>query len=145
MTKHGLLIIGHGSRLEYGKELINETAKMIAEKTAEIVNKYHNVEIVCENRFTEFHVGKKQGQKTGEWTKEMNEDFMLNPEKYGAESNESFYNRVSEAYKDLPEDKNILVVAHAGVYRSIIRYKENKPFESKFTIVNNAEIQDISK
>ncbi|MBQ1179794.1 MAG: sirohydrochlorin nickelochelatase [Methanocorpusculum sp.] len=35
MTKHGLLIIGHGSRLEYGKELINETAKMIAEKTDE--------------------------------------------------------------------------------------------------------------
>ncbi len=35
MTKHGLLIIGHGSRLEYGKKLINETAKMIAEKTDE--------------------------------------------------------------------------------------------------------------
>ena len=35
MTIHGLLIIGHGSRLEYGKELINETAKMIAEKTDE--------------------------------------------------------------------------------------------------------------
>ena len=116
-----------------------------ARKTAEIVNKYHNVEIICEQRFTEFHVGQKQGQKTGEWTKEMNEDFMLNPEKYGAESNESFYNRVSEAYKDLPADKNILVVAHAGVYRSILRYKENKPFEAHFTIVGNAEIQDISK
>lgn len=35
MAKHGLLIIGHGSRLEYGKELILETAKMISEKTDE--------------------------------------------------------------------------------------------------------------
>lgn len=35
MTKHGLLIIGHGSRLTYGKELIDQTAKMIAERTDE--------------------------------------------------------------------------------------------------------------
>ena len=47
MTKHGLLIIGHGSRLEYGKELINETAKMIAEKTDEYTI------ITCSMEFTE--------------------------------------------------------------------------------------------
>ena len=75
----------------------------------------------------------------------MNEDFMVNPEKYGAESNESFYNRCVEAYKDLPDDKNILVVAHAGVYKNIKRFKENMPFSANFVIAGNAEILDISK
>ena len=50
MTKHGLLIIGHGSRLEYGKELINETAKMIAEKTDEYTI------ITCSMEFNEPNV-----------------------------------------------------------------------------------------
>ena len=40
---------------------------------------------------------------------EENQDFMINPEKYGAESNKAFYDRCVEAYQDLPKDKNVLV------------------------------------
>ena len=50
MTKHGLLIIGHGSRLEYGKEFILETAKMISEKTDEYTI------ITCSMEFNEPNV-----------------------------------------------------------------------------------------
>lgn len=47
MAKHGMLIIGHGSRLEYGKELICETAKMIEEQTDEFTI------ITCSMEFNE--------------------------------------------------------------------------------------------
>ena len=50
MAKHGLLIIGHGSRLEYGKELICETAKMIEEQTDDFLI------ITCSMEFNEPNV-----------------------------------------------------------------------------------------
>ena len=33
MSKNGLLLVGHGSRLQYNKELITTTAQMMAERT----------------------------------------------------------------------------------------------------------------
>ena len=129
----------------YHFDIIYSSPLIRAKKTAEIINTYHNVEIVLDNRLKEFFAGRKQGTKASDWTPEMNEDFMNNPEKYGAESNQAFYQRCVDAYNDLPAEKDVLVVAHAGVYKNIKRYKENKPFNSKFEIVNNAEILDISK
>jgi sirohydrochlorin cobalto/nickelchelatase len=35
MSKQGLLLIGHGSRLNYNKELVTATAELIGEKTDE--------------------------------------------------------------------------------------------------------------
>ena len=130
---------------DYHFDVIYSSPLIRAKKTAEIINQYHGVEIIYDDRLKEFYAGKRQGTKSNEWTSEMNEDFMNNPEKYGAESNDSFYQRCVDAYKDLPTNKDILVVAHAGVYKNIKRYKEKKPFNAKFDIVNNAEILDISK
>lgn len=39
MNKKGLLLVGHGSRLQYNKELITTTAQMMAEKTDEYLIK----------------------------------------------------------------------------------------------------------
>ncbi|HJJ92623.1 MAG TPA: sirohydrochlorin nickelochelatase [Methanocorpusculum sp.] len=39
MSKKGLLLVGHGSRLQYNKELIITTAQMMAEKTEEYLIK----------------------------------------------------------------------------------------------------------
>jgi sirohydrochlorin cobaltochelatase len=39
MSKKGLLLIGHGSRLQYNKELITSTAQMMADKTDEYLIK----------------------------------------------------------------------------------------------------------
>ncbi|HJJ89108.1 MAG TPA: sirohydrochlorin nickelochelatase [Methanocorpusculum sp.] len=39
MSKKGLLLVGHGSRLQYNKELITTTAQMMAEKTEEYLIK----------------------------------------------------------------------------------------------------------
>ena len=129
----------------YHFDIIYSSPLIRAKKTAEIINMHHGVKIVYDDRLKEFYAGRRQGTKSSEWTPEMNEDFMNNPEKYGAESNESFYNRCVDIYKELPTDKDVLVVAHAGVYKNILRYKENKPFNAKFNIVGNAEVLDISK
>lgn len=39
MTKKGMLLVGHGSKLPYNKELVETTAEFIAEKTDEFVVK----------------------------------------------------------------------------------------------------------
>lgn len=39
MSSKGLLLVGHGSKLQYNKELILETGRMIAEKSSEFVVK----------------------------------------------------------------------------------------------------------
>jgi sirohydrochlorin cobaltochelatase len=39
MSKKGLLLIGHGSRLQYNKELITTTARVMADKTDEYLIK----------------------------------------------------------------------------------------------------------
>lgn len=130
---------------DYHFDVIYTSPLIRAKKTAEIINKYHNVKIVVDDRLKEFFAGRRQGTKSSDWTSEMNEDFMLHPEKYGAESNEGFYNRCVEAYLDLPADKEVLVVAHASVYKNILRYKEGQPFNPKFKIAENAEVLDISK
>lgn len=39
MTKYGILLVGHGSRLEYNKQLITTTAAMMKEKRPESIIK----------------------------------------------------------------------------------------------------------
>lgn len=129
----------------YKIDIIYSSPLIRAKKTAEIINENHNVEIVLDDRLKEFYAGKRQGTKSSEWTAEMDEDFMLNPEKYGAESNEKFYQRCVDVYKDLPVDKNVLVVSHAGVCKNIVRYMEKKSFTEKIQMPANAEVLDISK
>ena len=130
---------------DYHFDVIYTSPLVRARKTADIINEFHNVPIVVEERFKEFNAGIRQGTKASDWTPEMNEDFMMYPEKYGAEGNEEFFERCVDAYLDLPIDKDVLVVAHAGVYKNIIRYKEGKPFNPKYKVVENAEVLDISR
>lgn len=129
---------------DYELDIIVCSPLIRAKITAEIINKHHNVPIIFEERFKEFFAGKRQGTKSSEWDEEKNKDFMLNPEKYGAESNEGFYKRCIDAYKDLPKNKNVLVVSHAGVYKNILRFKQNSTFDTYFNIPDNCQILDIT-
>lgn len=129
---------------DYEIDVIVSSPLARAKQTAEIINKHHDVEIIYDDRFKEFFAGKRQGTKASDWTAEMNQDFMLHPEKYGAESNEDFFSRCVEAYHDLPKDKNVLVVSHAGVYKNIFRFREHLAIDAKVEIVKNAEVLDIS-
>ena len=85
-----------------------------------------NIPIKTDDRIKEFYAGRVEGTKISEWDEETREKFFANPENYGAETWEQFYNRVVSFYKEIENtEKNILVVAHNGVYRNIYRYINN--------------------
>lgn len=95
-----------------------------AAKTAEIINQYHNKEIILTDNFKEINFGIFEGQLYDEIMEEL-EVFRRNglqvPE---GESEEDFFNRVYEKMDEIikSKHKNILVVCHFNTIRSIICY-----------------------
>ena len=69
--------------------------------TAEIINKYHNVQIIYDDRLKEFYGGKFQGFRFKDLSPEQKYAIQFEPEKYGAETTEQFYNRTVEFYKEI--------------------------------------------
>lgn len=129
----------------YNFDIIYSSPLSRAKETAEIINSKHNVEIKYDDRLKEFFAGKRQGTTADQWDKETDADFMINPEKYGAESNLSFYTRCVEAYEDIPKDKNVLIVAHGGVYKNIYRYVNNiKDIKAKVSLPDNCSVIEIN-
>lgn len=116
-----------------------------AKITAEIINKHHNVPIIFDDRLMEFNAGPMQGKEFKSFSKEIQEEFLNFPERFGAEKNMDFLNRVSEFFKTIEnEQKNILIVGHGGTYRCIYMYK-NKLTNADFGEVTpkNCEIIEI--
>ena len=106
-------------------DLIYSSPLKRARVTADTINKYHNVEVINDDRLKELYLGNRQGVVLKDCTKEEIADFMQNPKKFGAESYEELCGRVEEIYKEIElvaKDKNVLIVAHGGVYRAIVRY-----------------------
>lgn len=104
-----------------------------AKKTAEIINSFHNVEMIADDRLKEIFMGKLQG-KTPEKLKEFDRILAFsNPERFGGESHEQFCNRIKSFYDEIKNTKeNILIVSHGGVYRAfykIINNLENLQFD----------------
>ena len=116
-----------------------------AKETAEIINKKHDVEIIFDDRLKEFNAGQRQGTTLEEWGEEREKDFMVNPEKYGAESNLEFYTRCAAAYDDIPKDKNVLIVAHGGVYKNIYRHINGiKDLTAKVSLPGNCSVIEVT-
>ena len=113
-----------------------------AKKTAEIINKNHNVDIVLDDRLMEFYAGKRQGTKFSNWDEKNKSEFLEEPEKYGAESYKEFFDRCVEIYEEVKLlNKDVLIVSHGGVYRNIYRYKNGiTDFSQKFHTPENCEI-----
>ena len=97
-----------------------------AMKTAEIINEYHHVKVVVDDRLKELNAGSLQGRKFKELTDEEKIDYFTDPTVFGAESYDDLYDRVVSVYKEIEAiGKDILIVSHGGVYRSIVRYIKN--------------------
>ena len=108
-----------------------------AKVTADIINEYHDVEIIYDERLQEINAGTKQGTPFVPEELFGDSEFARNPKKFNAESNEDFLNRVSQCYKEIEKrNQDILIVSHGGVYRCLQMYfdKQNttKP-------INNCE------
>lgn len=107
-------------------------------KTAEIINKYHNKEIILEDLAKERGFGKLEGEKY------ENVDFKkiaLNNEyeKYGIESDKKFLERVKKLLKKLIKNyknKNVLLVTHAGIIKFILSIVLELDLEVALTKIN---------
>ena len=129
---------------DYKFDVIYSSPLSRAKETAEIINSKHKVDIIFDDRLKEFYAGQKQGTTADHWDKETNADFMINPEKYGAESNLSFYTRCVEVYKNIPKHKNVLIVAHGGVYKNIYRFVNGiKDITAKIPLPSNCAVIEI--
>ena len=75
----------------------------------------------------------------------MHEEFNNNREKVGAETITHFCERVESFFKEIENsNKDILIVAHGGVYRAIYRYLNNiNGFNFEFKGLKNASIIKI--
>jgi broad specificity phosphatase PhoE len=97
-----------------------------AYQTAQIIAAKHDLKVVKDERITEGHFGKLEGEKPGsklidfdvEWTREMLEPLEV-------ETNEDFFARVADFIDEMAEkyeNENILVVCHGGTYRQFYQY-----------------------
>jgi len=115
-------------------DLIISSPLQRALKTAEIINEYLGAELVIDDRLSEKHYGVFEGKflsERKEWAERMkanNPEIALEPNGYpaieDAEPYEDFEYRICEAvneYMQMFNDANILVVAHAGVFRAFHR------------------------
>lgn len=105
---------------EYKIDIIYSSPLKRALKTAQTINKYHNVPIKTTDALIEFDVGKKLEKK---YLKDLPEDFFEkvydNANNYGQEDVKSFRKRLKDFLLSLDQDKNILLVSHGGVYTQI--------------------------
>ena len=112
-----------------------------AKKTAEIINEKQGATLFFDDRLKEIYGGTSQGSCLDTWSPEEIKELHENPKKFGAESSQQLCERVESFFKEIENtDKNILIVAHGGVYRAIYRYMNNfEEFHFKMKGLENAE------
>lgn len=118
-----------------------------AKQTAEIINQKHGKEIVFVDGFKERNCGSRQGVCYKDLTEQDDIDFFGNPKKYGAETDDEFYDRCIGEFKKIKKLKgDVLIVAHGGVFRAICCYvtKTLNPLDELWRI-KNCEIAKIDK
>jgi probable phosphoglycerate mutase len=123
-------------------------------KTAETINKYHQLEIIRKAEFRERNFGVMEGltlTQVSEKYPELHGNYKTRQENYHVPEGESlveFSERVKEGFASLAETyagKRILVVAHGGVLDCIFRMIFDLPLGTsrKFSIYNTS-INNIS-
>ena len=113
-------------------------------QTANIINKYHNIDIIYDDRLKEFYGGHIQGKLYDSMTDEEKKSALESPEYWHGESNESMKGRAVNFYKEIMDsNENIVVVSHGGIWRHIHRYKNNIPDNQPVTTPPNCEILEI--
>ena len=116
-----------------------------AKKTAEIINSFHNAQMIADDRLKEIYMGSLQGKIP---SKLKNFDKLLafsNPERFGGESHEMFCARVKSFLDEIINStENILIVSHGGVYRAIYKIINNlKDLQFDLEPIQNATIVKI--
>lgn len=117
-----------------------------ARLTADIINKYHDVEIIEDERLLEQNAGDATGRQEDTITKEEFDDFMADPHKYNAESFQDLYDRNIDFFKEIENsDKNILIVSHSGVWKMLYRYVNGLSIDVKVEPIGNGEVKILKE
>ncbi|MBQ9795963.1 MAG: histidine phosphatase family protein [Clostridia bacterium] len=146
----------------HGKNLTKEVAKkhknskfdvifcsplMRTVQTANIMNEYHNVKIIKDDRLIEVDQGIFTGRKKSDLTEKENKLKLLRPKSCGMEKFESVYDRADEFLEYLKgcDYSNVLIVTHnvnASLIDCIMK-NINVDFKNKEHTVNfkNAEVR----
>lgn len=105
-------------------------------KTANIILKDRDIELVKDERIKEINMGKWEGRTTEEIKKKfpkVYEDFWKRPDEYEPIAGESFYDvkeRTTSFLEEILEvnkDENILVVSHGCASKLMMSYFEERP------------------
>lgn len=97
-----------------------------AKQTANIINSYHNLEIILDDRLKEIYMGSLQGQAFKDLSSEDQKLAFTKPDYFGGESHEKFCERVVDFFKEIEDsNENILIVSHGGIYRALYKYLNN--------------------
>lgn len=132
------------------KELTNTNIDLIicsplkrARKTAEIINKYKNCEIICDERFTERSFGEFEGKTKNEFPVSDVWNYEKNYKYERVERMKDFFDRVYKALDDVKlkyGKKNILIVSHGGVSRPVYCYFNGIPEDMNLIKIKNCEV-----
>jgi broad specificity phosphatase PhoE len=108
-------------------------------ETAEIVNKFINVDISLDKRLREINYGNIIGKVITEVSDECWNQFNAHPEQMNAESIEDVYNRIKDFFEDLAKRNltNVLIVTHGGPMRMMMYYAENRESFNKEDYIKN--------
>lgn len=117
-----------------------------AKQTAEIINKFHDLEVRVDNLLIERDYGDYTGKTINEINREISWNFNLCDKAYpNIESPKQMFKRVKEFINMLKtecKDKTILVVAHSGIGRMFQIYFNGVPNDGNLLKLSlgNAEV-----
>lgn len=127
-------------------DIIYSSPLIRASKTSEVINVYHNIPIIQDERLKEQNAGDATGRKYSDATKEETEDFIKNPHKYHAESFKDLYDRNVDFFKTIENtDKNILIVSHSGVWKMLRRYVLGLGIYDDVETIENCEVKVLKE
>jgi broad specificity phosphatase PhoE len=108
-------------------------------ETAEIVNKFINVDVSLDQRLREINYGDIVGKALSEVSNESWDQFNFHPEQLNAESLENVYSRIKDFFEELAKRNlsNVLIVTHGGALRMILYYAQNRNSFNKDDYINN--------
>ena len=131
-------------------DIIFSSPLMRTMQTTNIINKFHNVKVVRDNRLIEDNKGMFTGKTDKQITQEVWDLYNKNPKLCGLESGEEIFARVQDFLKDLKEkysDKKVLIVTHDCVVRMIEFCAQNKIWDEnklmKIPRFQNAQFKEI--
>ncbi len=116
-------------------------------QTANIINKFHKVKIVKDDRLIEINQGVFAGRKKETWTDEEKQARIDRDERFGLEKYESVYSRAKNFIEDLKtkQYKNVLIVTHNVVASLIELILNDIDYSDKHLgAFKNAEIKNFN-